>query len=68
MGDDGKYTMNYLYDEFGNLIEEKKLKDEKLISRREYVYRPEDLLLRAELERDELKQAIRILSYSYSFR
>lgn len=62
------YSKNYEYDEVGNLLAEEVMKGGTKVERREYVYRGEDMLLQAELTRDEIKQAIRIQTYSYTFR
>ncbi|MEM9052572.1 MAG: hypothetical protein AAGC47_11005 [Bacteroidota bacterium] len=63
-----EYSQHYEYDEVGNLTAEEMFKNGTKVERLEYVYREEDMLLKAELTRDELKQAIRIRSYTYSFR
>lgn len=63
-----EYTKHFEYDEVGNLLAEEVHKDGTKVERREYVYRGEDMLLQAELTRDEVKQAIRIQSYTYEFR
>ncbi len=63
-----EYSRHYEYDEVGNLLAEEVHKDGTKVERREYVYRGENMLIQAELTRDEIKQAIRIQSYTYSFR
>jgi hypothetical protein len=63
-----EYSRHYEYDEVGNLLAEEVHKGGTKVERREYVYRGEDMLIQAELTRDEIKQAIRIQSYTYSFR
>jgi hypothetical protein len=63
-----EYSKHYEYDEVGNLLAEEVHKGGTKLERREYVYRGEDMLLQAELTRDEVKQAIRIQSYTYRFR
>ncbi|MCH2215441.1 MAG: hypothetical protein MK086_09750 [Flavobacteriales bacterium] len=63
-----EYTQHYEYDDVGNLTAEEMFKEGRKVERLEYVYREEDMLLQAELTRDELKQAIHIRSYTYSFR
>ena len=63
-----EFSRHYEYDEVGNLLAEELHKGGAKVERREYVYRGEDMLLQAELTRDEIKQAIRIQSYTYSFR
>ena len=63
-----EFSRHYEYDEVGNLLAEETHKSGTKIDRREYVYRGEDMLIQAELTRDEIKQAIRIQSYTYSFR
>ena len=63
-----EFLQKYEYDEVGNLTAEELFKNGTKVERREYVYRNEDMLLTAELTRDELKQAIRIRRYTYSFR
>ncbi|HKL40276.1 MAG TPA: hypothetical protein VJ894_06330, partial [Cryomorphaceae bacterium] len=62
------YSKHYEYDEVGNLLAEETHKDGTKLERREYVYRGENMLIQAELTRDEIKQAIRIQSYTYRFR
>jgi len=64
---ENEYSLSYEYDEFGNLQAAEKWKDEKKAWRKEYVYRSEDMLVKAELQRDEQLQAIRISGYDYSF-
>jgi hypothetical protein len=63
-----EYSRHYEYDEVGNLLAEEVHKGGTKVERREYVYRGENMLIQAELTRDEIKQAIRIQSYTYSFR
>ncbi|MFT6998817.1 MAG: hypothetical protein ACJAQ4_002580 [Cryomorphaceae bacterium] len=63
-----EFSRHYEYDEVGNLLAEELHKGGAKVERREYVYRGEDMLLQAELTRDEIKQAIRIQSYTYRFR
>lgn len=62
-----KVLFTYEYDEVGNLLAEEKWEGEVRSTRKEYVYRPEDMLIKAELVRDEILQAIRITGYEYSF-
>lgn len=62
------FSRYYEYDEVGNLLAEELHKGGTKVERQEYVYRGEDMLLQAELTRDEIKQAIRIQSYTYRFR
>ena len=63
-----EFSRHYEYDEVGNLLAEEVHQGGTKIERREYVYRGEDMLIQAELTRDEVKQAIRIQSYTYRFR
>jgi len=63
-----EFSRHYEYDEVGNLLAEEVHKNGTKVERREYVYRGEDMLIQAELTRDEVKQAIRIQTYSYTFR
>lgn len=63
-----KFTWKYEYDTVGNLTAEEKFKNGTKVERLEYVYREEDMLMKAEISRNEPKQAIRIRSYTYSFR
>ena len=63
-----EFSKHYEYDEVGNLLAEEIQKSGTKVERREYVYRGENMLIQAELARDEIKQAIRIQSYTYRFR
>lgn len=57
----------YQYDNVGNLIEEKHFVNDTLSNRREYVYEGSNMLLRAELMRDDAAQTIYITNYTYTY-
>jgi hypothetical protein len=66
--DSDSYTMKFEYDVVGNIQHKKRFENGKLIYRQEYVYKPESMLLRAELKRDVVNNLIVISSYEYEFR
>jgi hypothetical protein len=66
--DDDAYTLKFEYDEVGNLEHKKRFEDGKLVYRQECVYKPENMLLRAELKRDVINNLIVITTYEYAFR
>jgi len=62
------YTLQYDYDEVGNLLEERKLVNEEVVYRTEYVYVGKNMHLKAELKREEENQLIVITTYEYKYR
>ncbi len=60
-----RYT--YSYDQVGNLLEEVLYKQASEIYRKEYVYEGNNMLIRAELRRDEAVQIIYITNYTYGY-
>ncbi len=68
--DDGSspFTLQYAYDDVGNLTDERKLVDNELIYRTEYVYLGKNMHLKAELKREEKNQLIVITTYEYKYR
>ncbi len=57
----------YTYDQFGNMLEEEYFKSNTRVYRKEYVYEGKNMLLRAELQRDEAAQTILITNYGYKY-
>lgn len=66
--DSETYTLEYTYDEIGNLLEEKKIKDGKTAYRKEFVYDPQTMHLQAELKREDENEVIIITTYTYFHR
>lgn len=62
------YTLQYSYDDVGNLLEERKLIDDEVIYRTEFVYLGKNMHLKAELKREEENQLIVITTYEYKYR
>jgi hypothetical protein len=62
-----EFKLVYEYDDIGNLIAEERYEGEEKLERKEYVYE-KNMLLKAELTRDEIREAIRINTYNYQFR
>lgn len=62
------YTLQYSYDEVGNLLEERKLVNDEVIYRTEFVYLGKNMHLKAELKREEKNQLIVITTYEYKYR
>lgn len=62
------YTLKYNYDDVGNLLEERKVIDDELIYRTEFVYLGKNMHLKAELKREEKNQLIVITTYEYKYR
>jgi hypothetical protein len=67
--DDGSeaFTLKYEYDPVGNLLSETKFIGDKKQYRKEFVYDPKTMLIKAELKRDEIEQMIIIVNYDYTF-
>jgi len=64
---DKKYKLVYEYDDIGNLLAEERYSGGEKLERKEYVYE-KNMLLKAELTRDEIREAIRINTYYYEFK
>lgn len=62
------YTLQFSYDEVGNLLEEQKIVDNEPVYRTEYVYLGANMHLKAELKREEENQLIVITTYEYKYR
>ncbi len=62
------YTLQYSYDDVGNLLEERKLVDDAVMYRTEFVYLGKNMHLKAELKREEENQLIVITTYEYKYR
>lgn len=62
------YTLEYSYDDVGNLLEERKLINDEVIYRTEFVYLGKNMHLKAELKREEINQQIVITTYEYKYR
>lgn len=63
----GDYTLKYIYDEVGNIYAEERYERDVLIYRKEYVYEEKNMLLRAELRRDDTENLIYITTYTYQY-
>ena len=57
----------FSYDQVGNLLQEVLQKDGNEVYRKEYVYEGKNMLIRAELRRDDAVQIIYITNYSYLY-
>ena len=62
------YRLEYTYDEVGNILEERRIEDEDVIYRTEFVYTGANMHLKAELKREEKNQLIVITTYEYKYR
>ncbi len=62
------YRMEYTYDEVGNILEARRIENEEVIYRTEYVYTGANMHLKAELKREEKNQLIIITTYEYKYR
>lgn len=60
------HKVTYEYDEIGNLYAENYYRENELIYRKEYVYNKADMLLTAELKREEKNHLIIITTYAYN--
>lgn len=63
----GDYTLKYIYDEVGNIYAEERYENDVLIYRKEYVYEEKNMLLKAELRRDNTEGLIYITTYTYQY-
>lgn len=62
-----QYTLKYGYDEVGNLLSEERYENGELKYRKEYVYEGSNMMLKAELRRDDIHQYIYITTYTFSY-
>jgi len=62
-----KYTLKYSYDAVGNLLSEERYENETLVYRKEYVYEGSNMMLKAELRRDDIRQYIYITTYTFRY-
>ncbi|MCA1763237.1 MAG: hypothetical protein LC664_09635 [Flavobacteriales bacterium] len=69
VSDNGINTQkSFTYDEVGNLQSEDIYREKELIKHREFVYKSENMFLRAELTREEKSAQITITEFTYTFR
>lgn len=61
------HILQFAYDEVGNLLSEERHENEVLIYRKEYLYEGKNMLLKADLRRDDINHLIYITTYTYTF-